>query len=106
MTAAAENRAQGARWREQRQEPRIAPPRHPPQSISPHTFLHEVLRLLSRHGINAQPEETNAASALVAAGRLLLALGVTPDVDPADRSEGAQRIREMRAGPPVSQIPG
>jgi len=67
----------------------------PPQSISPHTFLHEVLRLLSRHGIHAHPEEMNGASALEAAGRLLLALGVTPDIDPADRSEGSQRIRDL-----------
>ena len=57
----------------------------------------ELIRLLARHGIHGEPEETNAATAQEAAGGLLLAIGVTPDIHPADRTEGAHRIRELMA---------
>ncbi|SRR6266567_5832726 len=57
----------------------------------------ELIRLLARHGIHGEPEETNAATAQEAAGGLLLAIGVTPDIHPADRTEGARRIRELMA---------
>src|SRR6266487_4471592 len=57
----------------------------------------ELIRLLARHGIHGEPEETNAATAQEAAGGLLLAIGVTPDIHPADRTEGAHRIRELVA---------
>jgi hypothetical protein len=77
----------------------VAPPKRPPDSLSPHTFLDEVGRVLARQGIHGQrqPEDMNAATALEAAGRLLLALGVTPDIQLADRTEGARRIRELMA---------
>jgi hypothetical protein len=39
----------------------------------------------------------NIATALEAAELLLLALGVTPDIQPAGRTEGARRMRELMA---------
>jgi hypothetical protein len=33
-----------------RREPSIRPPKHPPQCMSPHTFLDEIIRLRPRHG--------------------------------------------------------
>jgi hypothetical protein len=55
------------------------------------------MRALARQGIHGEPGETNAATALEAAGRLLLALGVTPDIHPADRTDCAHCIRELMA---------
>jgi hypothetical protein len=50
--------------------------------------------------------ETNAATALEAAARLLLALGVTPDVEPGDPSEGARRIRALMSAGLVGRDAG
>jgi hypothetical protein len=65
--------------------------------MSPHTFLHEVMRMLGRHGITAVPRRSapDDDAALRAAAWLMLELGVKPDVDPGDYSEAGREIRKL-----------
>ena len=78
----------------------VAPPRREPGTYPVPQLIHQVIVLLGREGV---PTSLGDA-AFPFAARLLLALGVEPTVDAANKSPGAQAVRAIAAGlkPPAS----